>query len=213
MRSVARGWTMLLLCAIWISAVGLATAGEPMDVVRQTSDQVIKVLEDPQLQGAAKQAERQERLRKVSEQAFDWKEMAQRALATHWRDRTPQQQQEFVGLFRDLVERTYMQRILSAILEKQDIQYVGEQVDGSRAVVKTSVVTKRNQQVPIEYRLHKADGRWRIYDVLVEGISLVNNYRSQFNRIITSSSYEALVEKMRSRQGNELTSGPERKAQ
>jgi phospholipid transport system substrate-binding protein len=213
MRSVARGWTMLLLCAIWISAVGLATAGEPMDLVRQTSDQVIKVLEDPQLQGPAKQAERQERLRKVSEQAFDWKEMAQRALATHWRERTPQQQQEFVQLFRDLVERTYMQRLETAIQEKQDIQYVGEQVDGSRAVVKTNVATKRNQQVPIEYRLHKADGRWKIYDVLVEGISLVNNYRSQFNRIITSSSYDALVEKMRSRQGNELTSGPERKAQ
>jgi phospholipid transport system substrate-binding protein len=213
MRSVARGWTMLLLCAIWISSVGLAAAGESMDVVRQISDQVIKILEDPQLQGPAKQAERQERLRQVSEQAFDWKEMAQRALATHWRERTPQQQQEFVQLFRDLVERTYMQRLETAIQEKQDIQYVGEQVDGSRAVVKTHVTTKRNQQVPIEYRLHKADGRWRIYDVLVEGISLVNNYRSQFNRIITSSSYDALVEKMRSRQGNELTSGPERKAQ
>jgi phospholipid transport system substrate-binding protein len=164
------------------------------------------------LQGAAKQAERQERLHKVSEQAFDWKEMAQRALAVHWRERTPQQQQEFVQLFRDLVERTYMQRLETAIQEKQDIQYVGEQLDGSRAVVKTHVVTKRNQQVPIEYRLHQADGRWKIYDVLAEGISLVNNYRSQFNRIITSSSYDALIEKMRSRQGNELTSGPERKA-
>jgi phospholipid transport system substrate-binding protein len=213
MRSVARGWTMLLLCAIWISAVGLATAGEPMDLVRQTSDQVIKILEDPQLQGAAKQAERQERLHKVSDQTFDWRDMAQRALAVHWRERTPQQQQEFVQLFRDLVERTYMQRIETAIQEKQDIQYLGEQVDGSRAVVKTSVLTKRNQQVPIEYLLHQADGRWKIFDVLVEGISLVNNYRSQFNRIITSSSYDALVEKMRSRQGNELTGGPERKAQ
>jgi phospholipid transport system substrate-binding protein len=90
---------------------------------------------------------------------------------------------------------------------------VGEQVDGSRAVVKTNVVTKRNQQVPIEYRLQKADGRWKIYDVLVEGISLVNNYRSQFNQIISSSSYEALVQKMKSRQGDEFSAGPERKVQ
>jgi phospholipid transport system substrate-binding protein len=213
MRSIARGWPMLLLSAIWLSAVGLATAGEPLELVRQTSDQVLKILEDPQLQGSEKQAERQERLRKIADQAFDWQEMARRALAVHWRERTPQERQEFVQLFRDLVERAYMQRLETAIQEKQDIQYLGEQVDGSRAVVKTQVLTKRNQQVPIEYRLHKVDGRWKIYDVLVEGISLVNNYRSQFNRIISSSSYSALVDKMRSRQSDELSSGPERRVQ
>jgi phospholipid transport system substrate-binding protein len=172
MRSVTRGWTMLLHCSIWVSAVGLATAGEPMDLVRQTSDQVIKILEDPALQGPAKQAERQARLRKIADQAFDWEEMARRALAVHWRDRTPQQRQEFVQLFRDLVERIYMQRIESAIQEKREIQYVGEEVDGSRAVVKTNVVTRRNQQVPIEYRLHKVEGRWQIYDVLATDLTM-----------------------------------------
>jgi phospholipid transport system substrate-binding protein len=211
MRSVTRGWTMLLLYTIWVSAVGLAIAGEPMDPVRQTSDQVIRILEDPALQGPAKQAERQARLRKIADQAFDWEEMARRALAVHWRDRTPSQQQEFVQLFRDLVERIYMQRIESAIQEKREIQYIGEEVDGSRAVVKTNVVTRRNQQVPIEYRLHKAEGRWQIYDVLAEGISLVNNYRSQFNRIISSASYNALVDKMRARQDSELSDGSGRK--
>jgi phospholipid transport system substrate-binding protein len=213
MRSVTRRWTMLLLCTIWVSAVGLATAGEPMDLVRRTSDQVIKILEDPALQGPAKQAERQARLRKIADQAFDWKDMARWALAVHWRDRTPQQQQEFVQLFRDLVERIYMQRIESAIQEKREIQYVGEEVDGSRAVVKTNVVTRRNQQVPIGYRLHKAEGRWQIYDVLAEGISLVNNDRSQFNRIISSASYNALVDKMRARQDSEFSDGSGRKVQ
>ena len=139
--------------------------------------------------------------------------MARRALAVHWRDRTPPQQQEFVQLFRDLVERIYMQRIESAIQEKREIQYVGEEVDGSRAVVKTNVVTRRNQQVAIEYRLYKAEGRWQIYDVLAEGISLVNNYRSQFNRIISSASYNALVDKMRARLDSELSDGSGRKVQ
>jgi phospholipid transport system substrate-binding protein len=213
MRGVARGWVMLLVAAIWLSAVGPATAGEPTDLVRQTTDQVLKILEDPNLQGPEKQAERQERLRKVADQAFDWNEMARRALATHWRERTPEEQQEFVRLFRDLVERTYMNRLETATQEKQDIQYVGEQLDGSRAVVKTNVVTKRNQQVPIEYRLHKVDGRWKTYDVLVEGISLVNNYRSQFNRIISSSSYKELVQKMKSRQADDLPGEPARKVQ
>jgi phospholipid transport system substrate-binding protein len=213
MRGVARGWTMFLLSAVWLSALGLATAGEPTDVVRQITDQVMKILEDPQFQAPNRHAERQERLHKIAEQVFDWQEMARRALAVHWRERTPQEQQEFVRLFRDLVEGTYINRLESAIQEKREIQYVGEQVDGSRAAVKTNVVTRRNQQVPIEYRLQKADGRWLIYDVLVEGISLVNNYRSQFNRIITSSSYNDLVQKMKNRQGDELSGSPQRKVQ
>ena len=213
MRGVARGWTMFLLSAVWLSAVGLATAGEPTDVVRQITDQVLKILEDPQFQAPNRHAERQERLHKIAEQVFDWQEMARRALAVHWRERTPQEQQEFVRLFRDLVEGTYINRLESSIQEKREIQYVGEQVDGSRATVKTNVVTRRNQQVPIEYRLQKADGRWLIYDVLVEGISLVNNYRSQFNRIITSSSYNDLVQKMKNRQGDELSGSPQRKVQ
>ena len=213
MRGVTRGWTMFLLSAVWLSAVGLATAGEPTDVVRQITDQVLKILEDPQFQAPNRHAERQERLHKIAEQVFDWQEMARRALAVHWRERTPQEQQEFVRLFRDLVEGTYINRLESSIQEKREIQYVGEQVDGSRAVVKTNVVTRRNQQVPIEYRLQKADGRWLIYDVLVEGISLVNNYRSQFNRIITSSSYNDLVQKMKNRQGDELSGSPQRKVQ
>jgi phospholipid transport system substrate-binding protein len=213
MRCVARARTILVLSAVWLGAVGLVMAGEPTDLIRQTTDQVLKILEDPKLQGPDKQAERRERLHQIADQAFDWQTMAQRALAVHWRGRTPQQQQEFVGLFRDLVERTYMNRLETATQEKQDIQYVGEQVDGSRAAVKTIVVTKRNQQVPIEYRLQKSDGRWKIYDVLVEGISLVNNYRSQFNQIINSSSYDVLVQKLKSRQGDELSAGPERKVQ
>ena len=213
MRGVTRGWTMFLLSAVWLSAIGLATAGEPTDLVRQITDQVLKILEDPQFQTPNRHAERQERLHKIAEQVFDWQEMARRALAVHWRERTPQEQQEFVRLFRDLVEGTYINRLESAIQEKREIQYVGEQVDGSRAAVKTNVVTRRNQQVPIEYRLQKADGRWLIYDVLVEGISLVNNYRSQFNRIITSSSYNDLVQKMKNRQADELSGSPQRKVQ
>jgi phospholipid transport system substrate-binding protein len=213
MRGVARGWTMFLLSAVWLSALGLATAGEPTDLVRQITDQVLKILEDPQFQAPNRHAERQERLHKIAEQVFDWQEMARRALAVHWRERTPQEQQEFVRLFRDLVEGTYINRLESAIQEKGEIQYIGEQVDGSRSAVKTNVVTRRNQQVPIEYRLQKADGRWLIYDVLVEGISLVNNYRSQFNRIITSSSYNDLVQKMKNRQGDELSGSQQRKVQ
>jgi phospholipid transport system substrate-binding protein len=213
MSGVRRGWTMLLLSAVWLSAVGRVMAGEPTDLIRQTTDQVFKILEDPQFQTPNKQSERQERLHKIADQVFDWQEVARRALGVHWRERNPQEREEFVKLFKDLVEATYISRLEASAQEKRDVQYLDEQVDGSRAVVKTIVLTRRNQQVPLEYRLHNANGRWLIYDVLIEGISLVNNYRSQFNQIITSSSYNELIRKMKAREGAELTGSPERKVQ
>ena len=210
MPSVVRTWTMMLLSVIWLSSMGLAIAGEPTDLIRKNTEQVIKILDDPQLQGPDKQAERQGRLRKLADEVFDWQEMARRALARHWRERTPQQQQEFTGLFKDLVERTYLNRLESAAGERQDIVYADEQTQDSQAVVKTKVVTKRNTQVPMDYRLHKVNGRWKIYDVLIEGVSLVNNYRSQFNDILSRSSYDELVQKMKSR-GEDAFAAPERK--
>ena len=211
MRVLLRRLTVMLLSTVWLASAGLAVAGPPTDMVRQTAEQVLKILEDPQLQGPDKQDARQERLRQISEQAFNWQEMAQRALATHWRERTPQERQEFVALFRDQVERTYISRLEQAAEERQAIQYVDEQIDGSRAVVRTKAFTKHNVEVPLEYRLQQVDGRWLIYDVIVEGISLVNNYRSQFNRIINTSSYENLIQRMKSRQTEDPTAGPARR--
>ncbi len=211
MPSVVRTWAMMLLSAVWLGSMGLAAAGEPTDLIRQTTDQAIKILDDPQLQGPEKRAQRQERLRKMADEAFDWPDMAKRALATHWRGRTPQQQQEFTGLFKDLVQRSYLNSLDSAAGERQDIVYAGEQTQDAQSVVKTKVITKRKTEVPIDYRLHKVNGRWKIYDVLIEGVSLVNNYRSQFNEIVTKSSYDELVQKIKSK-GEEAFGGPPRKA-
>lgn len=211
MRGSMRACMITLLSVVWLAALGVAVAGEPTDLIKQVTEQVFGILENPQFQGPEKRQERHQRMKQISADVFDWEEMAKRALATHWRERSPQQQQEFVGLFRDLVERSYLNRLESAASEKQNILYTDEQVDGSRAAVKTRVVTKRNQEVPIDYRLDKANGRWQIYDVVIEGISLVNNYRSQFNRILTSSSYDDLVQKMKNRQAEEAFAGPERK--
>jgi len=206
MRRIA---TMMILSMIWLSCAGWAAAGELTELVRRTTDQVLSILENPHLQ----EAERQQRLHQLAGEVFNWQEMARRALAVHWRDRTPEQQQEFVQLFRDLVENVYINRLQQAASERRDIQYVGEQVEGSRAAVRTKVITARNQEVPIEYRLSKVGDQWKIYDVLVEGVSLVNNYRSQFNRIIATSSYNDLVARMKARQTDDLSSGPERKVQ
>ena len=211
MRGVVRRCMIVLLSGMWVTSLAWAATGEPTALIKQVTEQVLQILDDPKLQGPEKRQERQQHMQQISHEVFDWEEMAKRALARHWRQRTPPQQQEFVALFRDLVERSYMTRLEAAAGERQNILYTGEQVDGTRAVVKTRVVTRRNMEVPIDYRLNKADGRWQIYDVMIEGISLVNNYRSQFNRILASSSYDELVQKMKSRQGEEASAGPEQR--
>jgi phospholipid transport system substrate-binding protein len=196
-----------VLGLLWLGLSSLAVGGEPTDMVKQTTDRVLKILEDPQWQQPGKEEARRQQLRQISERAFAWEEMARRALAVHWRPRSPQERQEFVQLFRDLVESTYMNRLEQASKEKQDIFYTGERVEDSRAVVSTKVLTTRRTEVPFEYRLMKEAGGWKIYDVLIEGVSLINNYRSQFNDIIRSSSYENLVQKMRSRDGSVAAPG------
>jgi phospholipid transport system substrate-binding protein len=211
MPSARWRWTIVVLGIVWLGLSGLAVAGEPTDVVKQITDRVLKILEDPQWQGPGKQDERQQQLRQISEHAFAWEDMARRALAVHWRERSPQERQEFVQLFRELVERTYINRLEQASKEKQDILYTGERVEDSRAVVSTKAITTRRTEVPLDYRLVKEAGGWKIYDVLIEGVSLINNYRSQFNQIISSSSYENLVQKMRSR--DESVAAPGQKAQ
>jgi phospholipid transport system substrate-binding protein len=129
------------------------------------------------------------------DERFDWGEMAQRALARHWNQRTPEEKKEFTRLFGDLLEKTYLTKVEGYSGEK--VQYEGESVDGNYAVVKIKIVTEKNVDIPIEYRLKKEAADWFVYDISIEGVSLVNNYRSQFNTIISQSSYGNLVKKLK----------------
>ena len=134
-------------------------------------------------------------IRLAVDERFDWGEMAQRALARHWNQRTPEEKKEFTRLFGDLLEKTYLTKVEGYSGEK--VQYEGESVDGNYAVVKIKIVTEKNVDIPIEYRLKKEAADWFVYDISIEGVSLVNNYRSQFNTIISQSSYGNLVKKLK----------------
>lgn len=182
-----------------------AQAGEPTDQLKAAVDQALKVLEDPTLKKPESAKERRAQLRKAAEAIFDYRETARRALARHWEGRSREEQDEFVGLFADLLERSYLGRIEQYGGEK--ISYVGETVEGDLATVKTKILTKTNQEVPVDYRLLKSGGRWLVYDVIIEGVSLVSNYRSQFNRVIQTSSYGELVKRMKTRQDELLEGG------
>ena len=185
-----------LLVAIAVLA-GPAAAGEPTDQLRPEIDRVIKTLEDPALKGEAKAPARRDALRSITDAVFDWEEMSRRALGTHWQARSEVERKEFVGLFRDLIEYSYASKIESYSGER--MSFAGDVVEGDLATVRTRLVTKQGKDVPVDYRMSRRDSRWRIYDVSVEGVSLVANYRTQFNQIIRSSSYEELIRKLKSR--------------
>lgn len=202
-----RTWRALALVAatlLVLSAPRQSFAGPATDQVKATVDQVIKILTDPALKGEQKTQERRAKTRQVVLQRFGFNEMAKRSLGVHWSERTPQERAEFVKLYTDLLERAYVDRVEGYTGEK--ILYVGEAVDGNYSEVKSKIVTKKNQEVPIVYRLIKYDSNWEVYDIAIEGVSLVNNYRAQFSKIIRTSSYEDLVKKMQAKLDGEEAS-------
>ena len=176
-------------------------AGEPVTLIKQTINEVIDILKDEELKKPGKEADRRAELRRVIGERFDFEEMAKRSLALHWKKRTPEERQEFIPLFSDLLERSYVNKIESYTDEQ--ILYTDENIDNDYASVKTKIITKRNVEIPIEYRLLKKNNRWGVYDVVIEGVSLVNNYRNQFNKIIRKDSYEELVKRMQQKQEEE----------
>ncbi len=186
-----RGLAALALVLLLLPAT--SRAGAPTEQIRGTIDRVIGILRDPAL--ATKAEERREILRKEIAPVFDFAEMAKRSLGPDWRDRTPEERERFVALFQELLENSYLGKIES--YQGEEIRYQKETQDDPYAEVKTLVVTRKGQEIPVNYRMLGDGGRYRIYDVVIEGISLVANYRSQFNSILRKSSFDGMMDKLR----------------
>jgi phospholipid transport system substrate-binding protein len=194
-----RTWaSALALIACLAVFAGVAAAGVPTEQLRGATDRVLKILQDAELKQPAKKDARRQQIRAVADEIFDWQETGKRALARHWQGRSPNEQQEFSALFADLIERSYISKIEQYSGER--VVYAGETVEGDQATVKTKLITKSNTEIPIDYRMQKEGDRWRAYDVVIEGVSLVSNYRTQFNRIIQQSGYPELVNKLKAKQ-------------
>src|SRR6266436_9662647 len=176
--------------ALGLLAGSPAWAG-PTDQLREYTDQVVKVLDDP----AMARQDRRAAVRKIAHEAFDVTETAKRVLARHWQARTPAEREEFTQLFADLLERTYIARINEYGGER--IRYVGESMDGELATVRARIMTRTGTEVPVESRMVRRGERWLIYDVLIENVSLIANYRSQFDRIVRANSYEELIRRLK----------------
>lgn len=196
MTTIRRAFVIAGIFALGLVTARDAAAGQVSDQLRSRIDRVVSILDDPILK--VRPEERRVALRGAATDIFDFSEITRRSLGRHWQVATPAEREELVQLFTALLERSYLGRIEQYSGER--IAVVGEALDGELATVRTRLVSKGGTETPVDYRLHRAGDRWMAYDVSVEGVSLVANYRSQFNKIIQASSPQALVKRLRAKQ-------------
>lgn len=182
-----------------LASLPRAQAAAPVDLVRTTVDRAMLILKDPKLGSPDRKQERVDRLREALNAIFDYEEMAKRALGPHWRQRTAAEREEFVKLFQDFLERVYSEKMFLYAGEK--VRFGREVIDNEFAQVESKIIQLKGEEIAVIYKLRQVNGQWKVYDAIVENISIVNNYRSQFDRVISSSSYEELVKRLREKVG------------
>jgi phospholipid transport system substrate-binding protein len=196
--------------AAWmlVASAVAAPAVTPREVVQSAVGRVLVVLQrtgnDAMPTSGTRRLEgrdqRRAEIRRVATDLFDFDEISRRVLSRYWTERSPEEQAEFVALFTGVLERTYAGRIEAYAGER--IIYVGEVVDGPFATVRSKVVTRRRTETPLDYKLHLRDGRWKVYDILIDHVSFVATYRSEFTRILQREDYSGLIERLRKESGS-----------
>ena len=201
MKLHAPGRLHIALFAAWLLAIGCDAiyAGEPLDLVKTAAEGAIAVLKDPKFKSTDQKKERVERLKEIINPIFDYNEMARRSLGAHWRRRSPAEQEEFVRLFRAFLETIYSDKI--DFYDGQRVMFGRETIDQEYAQVDSTMINAKGEESSVVYRLKRTDGKWKVYDAVVENISIVNNYRSQFDRVISKSSYEELKKMLKEKAG------------
>jgi len=198
---------IMTFSALLTLCIAPAWAGPLTEQIKVAINKVIRILEDPALKPESKTKERRAAIRVAANEIFDFAESAKRSLSRHWQERTAEEREEFIKLFGDLLERAYISQIEHYGGEK--IVFTGESVDGNQATVKTKITTKSGTVILIDYRMLLRGDRFLIYDVSFDGVSLIANYRNQFNKIIQTSPYQELIKKMKSKL-EELAAGKDR---
>jgi phospholipid transport system substrate-binding protein len=192
----------LLVCLTGIFILlspSLLWADKPMDEIRGVVTKAIQILKEPGMKSNDQRKEIVGRLEKIVDPVFDFREMAKRSLGIHWGDLTAQERQEFVPLFKDFLNKIYVGKL--GLYNGGKVLFTGETVGTNYAEVDTQVGARNGDQVPVVYMLKRMGGDWKVYDVVVDNVSIDNNYRSQFDRVISSSSYQELVKRIKQRVG------------
>ena len=186
---------LILFLSIFLAIPSFVMAGEATDRIKVVSDKLIAIVFDNSLKTPEMKSKRDQMVIEIVDGLFSWEEFSRRALARHWGKRTENEKKEFISLFRQLVERTYMDK--AGQYSGGKVVFLDEKIEGDYGNVSTQVLTSAGTQIPVEYRVIKKDGVWWVYDVNIEGVSLVNNYRSQFNNILIKSSFEDLLNRLK----------------
>jgi phospholipid transport system substrate-binding protein len=185
---------IVVLALAWVQG---AWAGPPTDQLRDGVQRVAAILMAPELSGDTKIDERSAAVNKVADEIFDFSETAMRSLGQHWAQRTVAEREEFVRLFTELLQRTYLSKVDKY---NSEMTFRDDVVDGSQAIVRTTLLLGKAGGMSLDYRMHQRGDRWQVYDLSINGISLVASYRSQFDRIVRTDSYDGLVARLKSRQ-------------
>jgi len=187
---------LYMITALFLATNVHAAVGNGVtDEVKKTVDEVVRIVSDKEMK--KNDQKRRQALKKTISIIFDYNEMAKRSLGKHWNPRSAAERKQFAELFASLLENSYASKIESYNNEK--IVYVKETLDSDHAEVKSKVVTAKRDEFTLDYRMIRQNGKWMVYDVVIEGVSLVSNYRTQFNKIITANGYPELVKKLQTK--------------
>jgi phospholipid transport system substrate-binding protein len=184
-----RFWVPMLFGVLMTLALAAGAVDNATESIRMSVDTIIGILKDATLDKPAKR----EKIRGVIAERFDFRAMSQRTLATNWKKASKEEQEHFVALFGELIQNTYIGRVEA--YTNETVKYPGEKITNDRAVVDTLIVTS-NTEIPITYRLYLKDGRWLVYDVNIEGVSLISNYRNSYQEIVKKEGFGGLLAKM-----------------
>jgi phospholipid transport system substrate-binding protein len=181
----------------WLTAAPAAADQGPLQVIQSGTDRALDIIHSSKAGKAPSIRQRRAEILTIVDEYFDFSEMAKRALGRPWKDQSPEKQKEFVSLFKQLLFNTYVDRVETYTGSNEKVVYDVQEVKGDYAFVKTRIVNYQDTDVAVDYRLKEEKGNWKVYDVIVEGVSLVSNYRSQFTSILANDSFDALLVKLR----------------
>ena len=186
---------LALFVSLFFMIPPVASAGEATDRIKTVSDKIFSIISDKALQSPEMKEKKEQMIMDATDVAFTWEEFSKRALSKNWSKTTDSEKKEFISLFKQLIKRTYMEK--SGQYSGGKVEFLEEKIDGEYGVVKSQLVSSSGTKTPVDYRMMKKDGAWWAYDVYIEGVSLVNNYRSQFNDILLKSSFDELLKRLK----------------
>ncbi len=196
-RFMIVGMSFLMLSAVLVAAASGPPADSPLELIKSGTDRAREIIRSAHSGAAPSLRERRTEILHIVDEYFDFGEMAKRALGRPWKEQPPQKQQEFVDLFKQLLFNYYVGRVETYTYTDEKLVYDEQKIEGDYALVKTRVLNYKNTNIQLDYRLKQISGQWKVYDVVIEGVSLVENYRGQFSSILSSKPFDAFLTQLR----------------